>query len=332
MDPIISPGNMSQHLHHIVGASGFNQNYDPIKIRQSKCTSLGVEADMSNYWQPAVMKVLNDGSYASMRTNTRIYYHTPRLAKGAKVEPFPFDYQMIGGSPSRKNFDNRNQEHLATLYYCEVKDSKGRIIKRYDTHALPKEACSLLISKVFFPTCWNGKPFKLGGTPNAVYPKHGGGVFGPNCPKGYERRIPGILMEVWHFEANQPATKSTNRFQYILGNGDTTGYGLHADFANGWDMTILNRVLSECKRVPIEEPPNKACAALAASYDRRKGDQCSIEGMIPNEKVGAKGEPSIKYLPGCNLPWSTGAKPSCDSTVFKGNPGWIRPSRGKTWP
>ena len=57
-------------------------------------------------------------------------------------------------------------------------------------------------------------------------------------------------MEVWHFEANQvsvhsllcysmarpnltlvlqPITKSTNRYQYILANGDTTGYGLHAD-------------------------------------------------------------------------------------------------------
>ena len=110
MDPIISPGNMSQQwvklsffilwltgmshspssssfaflassysLHHVVGASGFNQNYDPVKLRKSQCTSLGVQADLSNYWQPAVMKVLNDGTYASMRTNTRIYYHFRRL-------------------------------------------------------------------------------------------------------------------------------------------------------------------------------------------------------------------------------------------------------------
>lgn len=64
-------------------------------------------------------------------------------------------------------------------------------------------------------------------------------------------------------------------------------------------MDILTKVLKDCKRMPVEEPPNKACAALASGYDRRKGDQCSIEGSIPNEKVGAKGEASLRYLPGC---------------------------------
>lgn len=57
--------------------------------------------------------------------------------------------------------------------------------------------------------------------------------------------------------------------------------------------------MKECKNVPVEEPPEKACAALAPSSDREKGDLCSLEGMIPNEKVGAKGEGSIKRLPGC---------------------------------
>lgn len=35
-------------------------------------------------------------------------------------------------------------------------------------------------------------------------------------------------MENFHFSADQPKTNPKQQ-QYILGNGDTTGYGLHAD-------------------------------------------------------------------------------------------------------
>jgi hypothetical protein len=69
--------------------------------------------------------------------------------------------------------------------------------------------------------------------------------------------------------------------------------------ANGWNTEVLQQMISKCKNVPVEEPPNKACAALAPSYNRRRGDDCVLEGVIPNEKVGAANSKPVKYLPGC---------------------------------
>jgi hypothetical protein len=136
-------------------------------------------------------------------------------------------------------------------------------------------------------------------------------------------------MEVYYFNANQPA--STARSQYVLANGDTTGYGLHADFANGWDQSVLTNMLKNCKNVPVEEPPNQACAALAPSYNQKQADACTYTGKIPNESIGFRR--SIPRLAGCNLPWTAGAKPTYSSAQYKGDPDWITPKTGSIlWP
>lgn len=69
------------------------------------------------------------------------------------------------------------------------------------------------------------------------------------------------------------------------------------DSQNGWDTKVLQNMISNCKTVPVEEPPEKACAALAPSANRAKGDSCMYENMIPNEEVGYKY--ALRYLPGC---------------------------------
>lgn len=56
-------------------------------------------------------------------------------------------------------------------------------------------------------------------------------------------------------------------------------------------------MITNCKTVPVEEPPEKACAALAPSANRAKGDACMYENKIPDEEVGYKY--ALKYLPGC---------------------------------
>lgn len=66
---------------------------------------------------------------------------------------------------------------------------------------------------------------------------------------------------------------------------------------NGWDTKVLQNMISNCKTVPVEEPPEKACAALKPSANRAKGDSCMYENMIPNEEVGYNY--ALRYLPGC---------------------------------
>ena len=66
------------------------------------------------------------------------------------------------------------------------------------------------------------------------YPEVGGGLDGPNCPAGFEHRLPIILIENFYIQSGEfadgPAGKwgsnGPNVPTYILANGDTTGYGL----------------------------------------------------------------------------------------------------------
>jgi len=66
---------------------------------------------------------------------------------------------------------------------------------------------------------------------------------------------------------------------------------------NGWDTKVLQRMITECRTVSVEEPPEKACPALKPSADRAKGDACMYEGKIPDEEVGYRY--ALRYLPGC---------------------------------
>lgn len=79
VDPIVDPGDVAGHAHNIVGGSRFASellclcfhdaralqrfqslqcadcsagDYNPDDLRASKCSSVGVQADKSNYWAP----------------------------------------------------------------------------------------------------------------------------------------------------------------------------------------------------------------------------------------------------------------------------------------
>jgi hypothetical protein len=90
------------------------------------------------------------------------------------------------------------------------------------------------------PSCWNGQAFDLSNPNGHVkYPIIGAGLTGPNCPVGYERRIPSILVETFYFgygtngwmqwyqgPGDEFGGNANLAPTYILANGDTTGYGL----------------------------------------------------------------------------------------------------------
>lgn len=157
---------------------------------------------MSNYWQPQVLRVLSNGSYLAMPTNTRIYYevHTDNYPANVTVEPFPYDFQYLAGSPSRKTFDGFSQSDLSQFYYCETIRPDGSTTG-YTSNALPTTPCSILVAKVFMPNCWNGNSYDPE-DPHAhvVYSNFGDGYNGKYCPDTHQRRLPSILIETYYFK------------------------------------------------------------------------------------------------------------------------------------
>lgn len=58
---------IGSHVHSIVGASRFKNVYDADDLMQSKCTTIPVQPDKSNYW--AVRPRISHGSNAKVGAN-----------------------------------------------------------------------------------------------------------------------------------------------------------------------------------------------------------------------------------------------------------------------
>lgn len=72
MDPIISPGRTSSHVHTIMGGSGFSLDSTGDDLRRSRCTNARSKADMSNYWFPSLYFINEEDLLESIE----VYYVT----------------------------------------------------------------------------------------------------------------------------------------------------------------------------------------------------------------------------------------------------------------
>lgn len=62
-DPIVSPGQISAHVHAVVGGSNFQQRLSNDEARAAKATTCDKVLDNSNYWQPQLYHQRRDGSF-----------------------------------------------------------------------------------------------------------------------------------------------------------------------------------------------------------------------------------------------------------------------------
>lgn len=83
VDPIVTPGGPSNHVHAIMGGNAFDWTMDYAKTQTATCTTCGVSKDKSNYWVPTVYFHAANGSYISVEQvgGVNVYYQL--------VPPFP---------------------------------------------------------------------------------------------------------------------------------------------------------------------------------------------------------------------------------------------------
>jgi hypothetical protein len=75
-DPLLSPGKASNHVHTILGGSGFAFDLSYEQTQTSVCSSCSVIQDKSNYWVPALYFHAQNGTFISVPQNggALIYY------------------------------------------------------------------------------------------------------------------------------------------------------------------------------------------------------------------------------------------------------------------
>lgn len=65
-DPLITPGMIAPHVHHIAGGNGFGFTTEYDNLRASTCSSCPIQEDLFAYWSPKLYYQAQNGSFISV--------------------------------------------------------------------------------------------------------------------------------------------------------------------------------------------------------------------------------------------------------------------------
>lgn len=252
IDPIVSPGEVSGHVHTVSGGSGFGYTTSYEQQRASACSSCPIKQDLSAYWTPKLYYMGPNGSYfedvpqageGDGATGGLTVYYEQRGAAPADLLAFPEGFRMVAGDPFQRNETGAEAAPgKAVSFVCL--DYSG-VSTQWS--AMPNVNCpDGLRAQVYFPSCWDGV-----NTESADYKSHMAYPIGSDdngvCPESHPKQTISIFYEViyqtnlfadrWHSPVHHP---------FVFAMGDRTGYGFHGDFVNGWDVAALKNATANC--------------------------------------------------------------------------------------
>ncbi|EPQ67750.1 hypothetical protein BGT96224_1694 [Blumeria graminis f. sp. tritici 96224] len=265
LDPLVTPGGISEHMHAIHGSSGFSATATYEELMAGDCTSCEVAEDKSAYWHPALyFKDSATGKFSLVPQvgGMLAYYLLYPNAGNTTITSFPAGFQMIAGDTNQRNFTypvpdiekslwNSNPyntqaflRQAALGFNClnYAKAPEGALYRHFlpDKAYLDSNCVDGVRFELMFPSCWNGnKDIPPNKMDHMAYPSQ---VMTGECPEGFQERVPSLFYEIiW----NTFAFKD-KQGQFVLANGDPTGYGFHADFIMGWDEELLRKAVNTC--------------------------------------------------------------------------------------
>ncbi|KAJ9651574.1 hypothetical protein H2198_009160 [Neophaeococcomyces mojaviensis] len=288
-DPIVSPGNVSGHVHQIMGGNGFDFEMDFADTQASTCTSCTVHGDFSNYWTPVLYYQHQDGTFEKVdQVGGGLVYYLQRSGPNKdKLQAFPEGFRMISGDPFKRSAGNDFASQAISYNCLDYNKSPGNP----ETPGFPNYNCpNGLRSQLFFPSCWDGK--NLDSADHKSHMSFPIGAYNDgSCPSTHPVHLVSIFFEIiW----------DTNKFKdmwygnsqpFVWAMGDPTGYGFHGDFVMGWDKNLLQQAVDECTNDSgrVEDCP------VFQLYPDSTAEGCKIASKIDEDIQGP-----FSQLPGCN--------------------------------
>ncbi|KAI1477725.1 WSC-domain-containing protein [Daldinia eschscholtzii] len=336
LDPNISPGVVSAHVHKVSGASNFGLSNTYEDLIASQCTSCEIQDDKSIYWTPQLYYQRANGSFEEVPNGGTVVYYLGRGENRSNIEPFPPGFRMVSGDPYLRSNDttsftysgggNSGSRLVSDRVSFACLDSSGNIPEQ--NHMFRTDCDNGMRAQIQFPSCWNGQDYQL----DQSHVAYMSGIDNGVCPPSHPRQLAHLFFEVIY------GVNDINKEpggQFVFSNGDPTGFGFHGDFMNGWDTEVLTDALEQCVNDDSFNGQISKCPPLAKSQTPYYATNCPERKPIVNEEV--KG--MINCLPGCNVvtPGPERAvqlicpddKPTINAVVDEGSNTMFTPSVGQ---
>lgn len=300
-DPIISPDALSGHVHQIFGASAFASELSYDALQGSGCTTVGDAsgdgngADKSSYWHPALyMEAANGTGYVRIPTSGhKLYYRDVGNDADKKADPFEFPkgYRMIAGNMFQRAAASDTGAQGITQWMCHASSSSSEGEKGgFPTGVSDCDAYPGFNGAIHFPHCWNGEDFDQS-NPTAHYSYPEGDIQAGPCPSTHPIRLPHIFVEN-QFDLHS-VVDQVKPNTFVLAQGDSTGFGWHMDFFNGWDSGAIPELLETCPAPYYGNEDIGTCPSFKKMGTR--AEDCKLKVTFI-ENVDTPGD----NLPGCN--------------------------------
>ena len=248
---------------------------------------------------------------------------------GENITSFPNNFRMIAGDTRQRNFTwpvpdppKSDWAGAQVSQFALQQKAIGFNCLNYNTqpepslfrHYLPEKAyldahcVDGVRFELMFPSCWNGKDVDSPDhKSHMAYPDL---VMTGDCPNGFQTRLVSLFYEtIW----NTYAFKDDNG-EFIISNGDPTGFGYHGDFSQGWDQNTLQKAIDTCTSLTglVED---------CSIFDLQDQDtQCQCHFTVPDELKTENPYWNANGLPG-NVPvqsgpeYATNKNPYSPSTI-----------------
>lgn len=235
LDPLLSPGTTSTHVHSVIGGSAFSSSMDFGSTQSSKCTSVDIIADKSNYWMPNLY-FHKGGKFTrvpEISPKHKVYYKFGKGDGSPDLErsEFPQGFRMMAGNSNLRSDDGSMGTGGNQLNW-QCHSSGGQRATGFPSGFTDCNSAYIggLAATMRFPSCWNGQDFnKDAPMAHMSYPTNRDGLAG--CPAGFNKaRFPEIMIEYWLDTKPFDGQYGANEVPWVLSNGDPTGYGFHMDF------------------------------------------------------------------------------------------------------
>lgn len=278
----------------------FNTTSTYESLQAAYCTSCSIQKDKSAYWTPQLYYRHTNGLFEEVPHDGTVVYYLDRGIGSVNMTAFPPGYRVLSGDAAARSYDastltygNKQYggEPIANRVSFACLDSSGPMP---ETPGFGRMKCSSgLRAQIQFPSCWDGVNLYKSDQSHVAYLS---GIDNGVCPPTHPKTFPHLFFEVIY---SVNSVDQSDGGYFVFSNGDTTGYGFHGDFQNGWDVNVLDAAIGQCMGANATNAGQIGlCPPLAASVDPFFSRNCPEQPPIVNETV--KG--MLKVLPGCNPP------------------------------